>query len=165
MAVQLLGTAVAVAMAEVYSEVVGTETSTRQAVAGPGLAHMLRDAVAVGFGVAFPAVFFVLSAVGLLDVGTAFSIAKWTGLGLVGFYGFWAARLAGAPPAPGAGQGSAGGADRRGAGAAQVAGPLTRPSPGHELFTKVRFAETTTRPSARHCAMMPIRWASSMTWP
>ena len=98
MAVQLLGTAVAVAMAEVYSEVVGTETSTRQAVTGPGLAHMLRDAVAVGFGVAFPAVFFVLSAVGLLDVGTAFSIAKWTGLGLVGFYGFWAARLAGAPP-------------------------------------------------------------------
>ena len=97
MAVQLLGTAVAVGLAEVYSEVVGTETSTRQAVTGPGLAHMLRDAVAVGFGVAFPAVFFVLSAVGLLDVGTAFSIAKWTGLGLVGFYGFWAARLAGAP--------------------------------------------------------------------
>jgi hypothetical protein len=28
---------------------------------------------------------------------TAFTIAKWSGLGLIGFYGFWAARLAGAP--------------------------------------------------------------------
>jgi hypothetical protein len=46
--------------------------------------------------VAFPAVFFLLSALGLFDVERAFSIAKWTGLGLIGFYGFWAARFAGA---------------------------------------------------------------------
>jgi hypothetical protein len=50
----------------------------------------------VGFGVAFPAVFFLLSALGLLEVDTAFRVAKWTGLGLIGFYGFWAARFAGA---------------------------------------------------------------------
>jgi hypothetical protein len=59
---------------------------------------MAEDAVAVGFGVAFPAVFFVLSALGLLQVDTAFRIAKWTGLALIGFYGFWAARFAGAAP-------------------------------------------------------------------
>ena len=93
----LLGTALAVALAEVYSEVVGTETSTRRPVTRPQLGHMAEDAAGVGFGVAFPAVFFLLSALHLFDVDTAFSIAKWTGLGLIGFYGYWAARFAGAP--------------------------------------------------------------------
>ena len=37
MAVWLLGTAVAVALAEVYSEVVGVETSTRHPVSRPDL--------------------------------------------------------------------------------------------------------------------------------
>ena len=97
MAVWLLGTALAVGLAEVYSDVVGAETSTRRPVTRPQLGHMAEDALAVGFGVAFPAVFFLLSAIGLLAVDTAFSIAKWTGLGLIGFYGFWAARFAGAP--------------------------------------------------------------------
>ena len=98
MAVWLAGTALAVGLAEVYSEVVGTETSTRQPVTRPQMGHMAEDALAVGFGVAFPAVFFLLSAFGLFDVERAFSIAKWTGLGLIGFYGFWAARFAGAAP-------------------------------------------------------------------
>ncbi len=35
---------------------------------------------------------------GLFEVERAFTIAKWTGLGLIGFYGFWAARFAGAAP-------------------------------------------------------------------
>jgi hypothetical protein len=59
---------------------------------------MVEDAVAVGFGVAFPAAFFVLSALGLLEIERAFTIAKWSGVGLIGFYGFWAARFAGAAP-------------------------------------------------------------------
>jgi len=96
MAVWLVGTALAVGLAEVYSEIVGAETSTRQPVSRPQLHHMLEDAAGVGFGVAFPAVFFLLSAVGLCEIDTAFSIAKWTGLGLIGFYGYWAARFAGA---------------------------------------------------------------------
>ena len=66
MAVWLLGTALAVGLAEVYSEVVGAETSTRQPVSRPQLRHMVEDAAAVGFGVAFPAVFFLLSAMGLV---------------------------------------------------------------------------------------------------
>jgi hypothetical protein len=96
MAVWLLGTALAVGLAEVYSEIVGAETSTRQPVTRPQFGHMAEDAVAVGFGVAFPAVFFLLSALGLFEVDTAFTIAKWSGLGLIGFYGYWAARFAGA---------------------------------------------------------------------
>ena len=55
-----------------------------------------EDAGAVGFGIAFPAVFFLLSALGLLQVETAFRVARWTGLGLIGFYGYWAACFAGA---------------------------------------------------------------------
>ena len=96
--VWLLGTALAVGLAEVYSEVVGKETSTRQPVTRRDVVHMLEDAGAVGFGVAFPAVFFLLAALGLLQVDSAFTLAKWTGVGLIGFYGFWAARFAGAAP-------------------------------------------------------------------
>jgi hypothetical protein len=96
MTVWLLGTAVAVGLAEIYSEVVGVETSTRQPVTRHQVGHMIEDAVAVAFGVAFPAAFFLLSALGVMDVARAFSVAKWTGLFLIGFYGFWAARFAGA---------------------------------------------------------------------
>jgi hypothetical protein len=98
MTVWLLGTAVAVALAEIYSEVVGVETSQRHKVSRHEWAHFLEDAGAVAFGVAFPAVFFLLSTLGVLDEDTAFTVAKWTGLGLIGFYGFWAARFAGATP-------------------------------------------------------------------
>ena len=98
MAIWLVGTAIAVGLAEVYSEVVGTETSTRQPVSRRQVAHMAEDAAAVGFGVAFPAVFFLISALNFIEVERAFAIAKWTGLGLIGFYGFWAARFAGAAP-------------------------------------------------------------------
>jgi hypothetical protein len=98
MTVWLLGTALAVGLAEVYSEVVGVETSTRRPVTRPQFGHMAEDAAAVGFGVAFPAVFFLLAALGLFQVETAFTVAKWSGLGLIGFYGFWAARFAGATP-------------------------------------------------------------------
>jgi hypothetical protein len=98
MAVWLLGTGIAVGLAEIYSEVVGKETSTRQPVTRGDLRHMAEDAAAVGFGVAFPAILFVISALGFVDVARAFTIAKWVGLGLIGFYGFWAARFAGATP-------------------------------------------------------------------
>jgi hypothetical protein len=96
MTLWLLGTALAVGLAEVYSEVVGAETSTRRPVGRPQLHSMIEDAVAVGFGVAFPAVFFLLAVLGLLSLETAFSVAKWCGVGLIGFYGYWAARFAGA---------------------------------------------------------------------
>ena len=96
MAVWLVGTAIAVGLAEIYSEVVGVETSTRQPVSRGQWRHMWEDAGAVAFGVAFPAVFFLLAALHIMDVDRAFTIAKWSGLGLIGFYGYWAARFAGA---------------------------------------------------------------------
>ena len=58
---------------------------------------MVEDATAVAFGIAFPAVFFILPLAGVGTVEGAYTLAKWTGLGLIGFYGFWAARFAGSP--------------------------------------------------------------------
>ena len=94
-AVGLVATAMAVALAELYSEIVGTETRTRRRVGAEHVREIVDDVLAVGFGVAFPAVFFVLAALGAMEVDTAFRIAKWSGLGLIAFYGFCAARLAG----------------------------------------------------------------------
>ncbi|MGY1802216.1 hypothetical protein ACI78T_02940 [Blastococcus sp. SYSU D00922] len=96
MAVWLVGTAVAVGLAEVYSDVVGTETRARRPVTRAEVRVMAEDALAVGSGVAGPAAIFLLSALGLFGVATAFTVAKWSGLALIGFYGFWAARFAGA---------------------------------------------------------------------
>ncbi|WP_029432213.1 hypothetical protein [Blastococcus sp. URHD0036] len=90
-----IGTAVAVALAEVYAEIIGIETRERHRVTRAQLRHMGDDALAVGFGVAFPDVFFLLAALSVLDLDTAFTVAKWSGLGLIGFYSYWAARFAG----------------------------------------------------------------------
>jgi hypothetical protein len=91
----LLGTAVAVGLAELYSEVVGTETRTRHRIERAQLRAIAEDVAAVAFGVGFPAAFFVLAAAGAMELDTAFDLAKWSGLGLTAFYGFAAARLAG----------------------------------------------------------------------
>ena len=93
----LVATAIAVALAELYGEVVGTETRTHHRVSRTHLAEIGAEAGAVAFGISFPAVFFVLAAVGAMEIDTAFDLAKWSGLGLIGFYGYAAARLAGAP--------------------------------------------------------------------
>jgi hypothetical protein len=92
----LVATALAVAFAELYAEYVGTETRERHRINRSEFAHMLDDSVAVAFGVAFPGIFFLLSVLGLLELDTAFRLAKWSGLGLIAFYGFCAGRLAGA---------------------------------------------------------------------
>ena len=91
----LLSTALAVALAELYSEVIGHQTRTRSHVERHHLAHLGGEVAAVAFGIAFPSVFFLASAAGLIDLHTAFRAAKWSGLALIGFYGFCAARLAG----------------------------------------------------------------------
>lgn len=92
----LLGTTVAVALAEFYSEFVGFETTRRQKVSPEEMRHLRADIAAVSFGIAFPSVFFVLAAADVLADDAAFTVAKWAGLGLIGVYGFAGARLSGA---------------------------------------------------------------------
>ena len=94
----LVATGFAVGLAELYSEIVGTETRTHHRIERGELVEFANDAVAVTFGVAFPSVFFILAAFGAITTDTAFVIARWSGLGLIGFYGYAAGRLAGARP-------------------------------------------------------------------
>ena len=94
----VIGTAVAVALAELYSELIGREALTRRATHRDRVRRMTKEAGAVFVGAGFPAIFFLLAALGVMQVTTAFRLAKWTGLGLICGYGFLAARLAGAGP-------------------------------------------------------------------
>ena len=93
----IVATALAVALAEVYSETLGTEVRTRHRVEPAQMREIWTETIAVAFGAAFPAVFFVVSAAGAIDVDTAFDLAKWSGVGLIALYGFVGARLAGSP--------------------------------------------------------------------
>ena len=92
----LLGTAIAVGLAELYSELVGFETTRHRKAGGTELRELFGDIGAVAFGISFPAVFFLLAVLGALEDETAFTLAKWTGVGLIGVYGFAGARLSGA---------------------------------------------------------------------
>jgi hypothetical protein len=92
----LVGTALAVGLAEFYSEIVGAEARTRHPVQRAQMAAVAADSAAVILGAAFPALFFVVAAIGWIELDTAFAVAKWSGLGLLCTYGFLAARLSGA---------------------------------------------------------------------
>jgi len=92
----LIGTAVAVALAELYSELVGLQVRGHRRAEGAERRELLADIAAVTFGVAFPSVFFILAAAGAMEEDTAFTVAKWTGLGLIALYGVVGARVSGA---------------------------------------------------------------------
>lgn len=92
----LFGTAITVGLAELYSELVATEARVRRGIRRAEVRALAGEAVAVVVGAGFPAIFFLLSAAGAMELGTAFTLSKWTGLGLICAYGFIAARLAGA---------------------------------------------------------------------
>jgi hypothetical protein len=94
-AVLLMATALAIGLAELYSETISIEARTRRIVARAQLRRLATESVATVLGAAFPALFFVLSVLGALSVDTAFTLSKWSGLGLICGYGFLAARLAG----------------------------------------------------------------------
>jgi len=89
------GTAAAVGLAEIYSELVGAEARTRRPVVLAQLRTAAARALDVLFGAGFPTVFFILAAAGAFDVHVAFTLSKWTGLALICSYGFVAGRLSG----------------------------------------------------------------------
>ena len=95
MAGTLVGTGIAIGLTELYSEFLGTEVAARRRVDRAHFREMAANVAAVIFGASFPALFFVLAAVGAMEIDTAFKIAKWSGLPLTAFYGFAAARLRG----------------------------------------------------------------------
>jgi hypothetical protein len=91
----LLGTAVAVSLADIYSELIGFETVRRRQATTVERRSLFADAAAVAIGIGFPSIFFLLAAVDVLGDGAAFVAARWSGLGLLGIYGFAGARLTG----------------------------------------------------------------------
>jgi hypothetical protein len=88
----LLGTAVAVALAEFYSDWLGAKAGRRE----ENPRTMAEHALSAAFGISFPVVFFALSALGVMEQDTAFDLAEYTGIGLIAFYGYCAGRLSGA---------------------------------------------------------------------
>jgi len=91
----VVATALAIGLAETYSEFVGAEARERRHLSRAEVRVLAEDAAAVTFGAGFPAVFFILAAAGVMELATAFTLAKWTGLALICAYGYVAARLAG----------------------------------------------------------------------
>jgi hypothetical protein len=89
------GAAVAVGLAEIYSQVVGEEARTRRPTRIGRIRSVGLDAAAVMLGAAFPAIFFLLAAAGALDLDLAFTLSKWTGAALICAYGYVAGRLSG----------------------------------------------------------------------
>ena len=67
MVATLLATAVAIALAELYSEILGTEVRTQHRVGRARLREIATDVGAVAFGISFPAVFFLLSVAGAMQ--------------------------------------------------------------------------------------------------
>jgi hypothetical protein len=92
----LVGTAIALALAVLYSELVGLQVRGHRGAGRAERRRLRADIAAVTVGIAFPAVFFALAAAGLFDNDTAFTVAKWSGLGLIGAYGFVGGRVSGA---------------------------------------------------------------------
>jgi hypothetical protein len=91
-----LATALTIGLAELFSEAISQEARTRSRIRRTDLGPLARDAVAVVIGAGFPAIYFVLAALGLMEGHTAFTLAKWSGLALVCGYAFLAARMTGA---------------------------------------------------------------------
>jgi VIT1/CCC1 family predicted Fe2+/Mn2+ transporter len=94
--VTLIATGLAVALAELYSEVIGEWTKSRQMVQRHHVRHIAKDVAAVFFGIVFPGFYFIIASFGWIETTTAFTLTKWTGLALIAGYGFAAGRLSGA---------------------------------------------------------------------
>ena len=75
--------------------------------------HIAGDVAAVALGIVFPGFYFIFAGFGWMEIDTAFTLAKWTGLGLITGYGYAAGRLSGSSQIPSLLHALAVGADRR----------------------------------------------------
>jgi hypothetical protein len=91
----ILGLAVAVALSQIYADMIGS-TFRESRTLTPHEWLEISANVAFGFGAALvPAIFFVLAAFGTVSLHHAFVVAEWTGVAVIWFYVFAAARAGG----------------------------------------------------------------------
>jgi len=91
----LIGTAIAISLAGVFSETISRQARQRAPLTRNDRQALWRETVAELAGCGFPAIFFVLAALGVMPESAAFGVSKWTGVALVCMYAFLAGRLAG----------------------------------------------------------------------
>jgi hypothetical protein len=90
--VAVFGVAIAVALSEIYADVIGSTIRESRAPTRSEWRTISAN-VAFGFGAALvPAIFFVLASVGWLSVAHALTVAEWTGVGVIWVYVYTAAR-------------------------------------------------------------------------
>ncbi len=95
--VAVVGLAIAVGLSQIYSDMIAATFHEQRTLRRDEWLEISAN-VAFGFGAALlPAIFFVLASVGVLSLGHAFSIAEWTGIGVIWIYVFAAARATGLP--------------------------------------------------------------------
>ncbi len=91
----LVATALAVALAELYSDWIGHVMKHRTGFHRHELIQIAGVVSAVAVGIVFPDIFFLLATLGVMELDTAFTVAKWSGLALITAYGYAAGRLSG----------------------------------------------------------------------
>ncbi len=91
----VLGAAVATVLAELYGDYLAETIRERRRPTPAERAEAVRSALAGLLAAILPVIFFVLAGFGVVELPTAFEVAVWTGVGVVGFYAFVANRVGG----------------------------------------------------------------------
>ena len=93
----VLGAAIATSLVHVYADYIGELIRAGRHPTRSELAAAIRNA-GVGFALAIlPVLVLVLAATGVIPLDTAFDVAEWVGVGVLGLYAVVANRRAGLP--------------------------------------------------------------------
>lgn len=93
--VSIIGAVLVVAIAEAYAETLQTMISGHHELRGSDRLEIGAGIAVHGVAAIMPITFFVLSALGAMKLETAYTTARWFGVGVLGLYAFGAYRAAG----------------------------------------------------------------------
>jgi len=91
----IIMTGLGVALAEIYSDFIGISIKERAAVDRSQRRSIVKDVSAVMTGAWMPLPFIILAVLGFFSLEWALTLAKWTMVGVLLFYGYVASRLSG----------------------------------------------------------------------
>lgn len=93
--VSIIGASLVVSIAEAYSEFLQEMIQLHRPLRGRERRQILAGIAVHGVAALGPIVFFVLAALDAISLDTAYTTAKWVGVGVLGLYAFGAYRAAG----------------------------------------------------------------------